>query len=301
MRLSEIDPATISSGEKKDASHLDPMLPYGEDDLTDYIEQHCSDIIKLMKVSGIFLYRGIKNQSTTVFVGQSRQDRLPKDTRQDISAYFDKALASHGFKALRGNSIFVTSNLQQAAGYGETYAIFPMNGFDYTYTSMTDLIIKNGHLIEYPDNLIEDATEWSSRNMDKFDNDKDPEVARAMHEIHWDIMSVQNISARDPDASVHILNAKASLCQSLARLALIGPLNSKVDTNDPFVQQFKKFDKTSSKNWSLDAAIKNLEPKNTDILAAMRQGKEIFINGKYVAVRYDITGHGSLLDRIVGR
>jgi len=301
MRLSEIDPGSIIPGDKRDASHMDPGLPYGEDDLKDYIEEHCSDIIKLMKVSGIFLYRGVKNQSTTVFVGQSRQDREPKDTRQDISAYFDKALASHGFKALRGNSIFVTSNLLQAAGYGDTYAIFPMNGFDYTYTSMTDLIIRNGHLIEYPDNLIEDVSEWYNKNMGKFDNDKDSEVASKMHEIHWDVMSVQNISDRDPDASVHILNAKASLCQSLGQLANLGPQNSKVDTNDPFIQQFGSFDKSSSKNWSLDAAIKNLEPKNTNILVAMKQGREIFINGKYVAVRYDITGRGGLLDRLVGR
>jgi len=298
MRLSEIDPGAIIPGDKRDASY---MVASGEDDLKDYIKQHCSDIVKLMKVSGIFLYRGVKNQSATVFVGQSRQDRQPKDTRQDISAYFDKALASHGFKALRGNSIFVTSNLQQAAGYGEAYAIFPMNGFDYTYTSMTDLIIRNGHLIEYPDNLIEDVSEWYNKNMGKFDNDKDPEVASKMHEIHWDVMSVQNISDRDPDASVHILNAKASLCQSLGQLANLGPQNSKVDTNDPFIQQFRSFDKSSSKNWSLDAAIKNLEPKNTDILVAMRQGREIFINGKYVAVRYDVTERGDLLDRLVGR
>jgi hypothetical protein len=298
MRLSEIDPGAIIPGDKRDASY---MVASGEDDLKDYIKQHCSDIVKLMKVSGIFLYRGVKNQSATVFVGQSRQDRQPKDTRQDISAYFDKALASHGFKALRGNSIFVTSNLQQAAGYGEAYAIFPMNGFDYTYTSMTDLIIRNGHLIEYPDNLIEDVSEWYNKNMGKFDNDKDSEVASKMHEIHWDVMSVQNISDRDPDASVHILNAKASLCQSLGQLANLGPQNSKVDTNDPFIQQFRSFDKSSSKNWSLDAAIKNLEPKNTDILVAMRQGREIFINGKYVAVRYDVTERGDLLDRLVGR
>jgi hypothetical protein len=74
-----------------------------------------------------------------------------------------------------------------------------------------------------------------------------------------------------------ILFNKATICDSLSELTGILP-------DDPFVQKFKGFNYMNTKNWSTDAAIENLQPMNTDLQTAMKDGREICINGKYVAV-----------------
>jgi hypothetical protein len=271
MRLQEIDPASISPGDK---------MPLGQEiqdsgkKLAQYIQQHCSDIIKDMQVTGKTLYRGISGISPEVFVGQSRESRRPKDTSKADSAFFDEALSSHGFKALRRNSIFVTTDWGQAEGYGRLYAIFPMNGFEYTYTIQKDLIIGPYYFIDYPDNFIEETTEWLKRQ-----DTKDNRILSDYFTIQGAIESIQIAQKKNLGAVSFNRTAelKSEIGDGLSNLARILP-------DDPYVQKFKNFNYQDPKSWSTDAAIKNLEPKNTDIQQAMKDRKEIFINGKYVAV-----------------
>lgn len=287
MRLNEIDPNVLEPGDK--TSMGDEFLNDPEK-IIEYVRQHCSDIIGEMQATRKFLYRGIKRgELAPAFVGQSRQDRRPKDTANDVSAFFDKALASHGFKALRGNSIFVTSDYDHALSYGDTvYAIFPINGFQYTYTDSSDLVIKKTELIEYPKDLIPATTKWLNDNEEKIladaeSNSASPTERRRL--LIWkEIRSHLNYLERlvvsmnkiESDRSSYFLLLH-NLCRDLAKMAAESPV-------DPFVQKFRNFDVSDPDTWSMDGVIKNLNPKNTNIKKAMKAGREIFINGRYVAL-----------------
>ena len=273
MRLNEIDPDSIGPGQK--ISAVDLMSQEDPDKLENYIRQHCSDVLKDIQAVGRYLYRGLRvsGQGTSVFVGQSRQDRKPKDTVSIVSAFFDRALDKNGFTALRSNSIFVTSDRSNAQAYGALYAIFPMNGFNFTYTNQMDLIIKEAYLIDYPKNFIEEVTEW----VEDYEPRGGP-AASYYYAIEIKLKDIQRLArTNDPNAATHVLNDKVSIRSNLSGMAYYVP-------DDPFLQKYKDFDVNQPSNWSMDAAIENLEPRNTDIQKAMREGKEICINGKYVAL-----------------
>lgn len=110
----------------------------------EHIVHECSDILDLYKNSSHFFYRGFADQVPNIFSSVPRGDRLPKDSLLWLSQLFDYGLVKMGFKALRSNSIFVTSSHGTAKIYGDTYIIFPVNGFDYTWTNSRDLVLSSG-------------------------------------------------------------------------------------------------------------------------------------------------------------
>jgi hypothetical protein len=281
MRLSEIDPNTIGPGDKVSIDFGTP--PNDTEKVIEYLKQNCSDIIEDMRATKKLLYRGLKRgELGPIFVGQSRQDRKPKDTGSKVSAFFDQALASHGFKALRSNSIFVTSEYHHALSYGNAvYAIFPINGFNFTYTNSTDLVIKIPDLIDYPKNLLENAWRWFLDHEAKAETDpKFPEALWKELGSRLDYAErLKSTMKRSESDRSSYFKSLYYICQDLNKLSFILK-------DDAFIQQFRNFDVTDSSNWSEDAVIRNLNPKNTDIQKAMKakMGREIFINGKYVAL-----------------
>jgi len=126
-----------SKAKKKLAGIDEQVLKYFS-----YIDKNCSDFLKVAKQTKKLLYRGQDDASLPIFVGYPRADREPKDSNKAAQALADKYLTMLGFKALRSNSLFCTSNFGQADGYGNVYAIFPKNGFHYTWsTEHDDLVI----------------------------------------------------------------------------------------------------------------------------------------------------------------
>lgn len=101
-----------------------------------FIEEHCSEFLASVNAAHRFLYRGIKTYESPseIFLGRSRNDRHPRDTDADIQLIADEYLTLRGFKALRSNSIFCAGEEQNALTYGDPYIIFPINGFDYTWS-----------------------------------------------------------------------------------------------------------------------------------------------------------------------
>lgn len=97
------------------------------------IRRDCSDYLQISRSSHSMLYRGI-DIGIPAFRSQSLAKRQPVDTSKFTQAEIDRDLANSGFKALRGNSIFVTSDYNVANAYGNTYIIFPVNGFEFTYS-----------------------------------------------------------------------------------------------------------------------------------------------------------------------
>ena len=100
------------------------------DALVKTIAKECSQAIAEYRKTKLVLLRGM-NDAPGVFVGRSWNNRSPKDSSDEAQKIYDAVLSAKGFKALRSNSIFTTTDLGQASQYGETYYIFPKNGFAF--------------------------------------------------------------------------------------------------------------------------------------------------------------------------
>jgi hypothetical protein len=104
------------------------------------IAKECSNILAIYKKTETVAYRGIPGiRLQGIFSGVSPENRAPKHTPKETDMIINKALDQAGFSARRDNSIFVTSELSTAKTYaeyddGETYVIFPVNGFKFTYS-----------------------------------------------------------------------------------------------------------------------------------------------------------------------
>ena len=123
--------------DKESLAGIDPkLLQYFT-----YIEQNCGDFIKSAQAANKLLYRGQRDSKLPVFVGRPRADREPKDSSVAAQKLADKCLSLMGFKALRSNSIFTSADFNQAEGYGTAYAIFPKNGFDFTWSTKHDDLV----------------------------------------------------------------------------------------------------------------------------------------------------------------
>lgn len=135
MKINEID-TDLQPGEKRqfEPSNTDASRSW------DKFVSDCSESIKAMQTANKLLYRGVRNKANMpeIFVGSSRKDRKPLDSGQKMQGVFDQVLADKGFIALRSNSIFCTSMYEFAVGYGPVYAIFPVNGFKFTWSSEVD-------------------------------------------------------------------------------------------------------------------------------------------------------------------
>jgi len=108
-----------------------------------YIQNHCSDILKIYRETDNYLFRGWAGDKPSIFMGNPRIDRQPKDVAYNIQVGVDEKLKDAGFTALRSNSIFCTCERNHAGKYGAVYVIFPINGFNYTWAlGLYDLYMK---------------------------------------------------------------------------------------------------------------------------------------------------------------
>jgi hypothetical protein len=160
----------IEAGEKE------PIAP--EDEITDrlnhvipLVQQHCTQSLHAMRETGKYLYRGIKQSPPLVFLGQSRNNRNPSASPGQFQRNVDAAFNMAGFKALRSNSIFVSSSISEAKNYSYegVYLIFPVDGFSFTWSPrISDLYID-----EY--NIFDDYTK---RTLFFREDDASPELLK---------------------------------------------------------------------------------------------------------------------------
>lgn len=125
-------------------------------ELPDIIEKECSDILKIYRSTGKYLYRGEKDaKMNTVFKAGIHPERIPVQMDPSTHTKFKNAMIAAGFRAHRGNSIFTTGNTGTASEWGKTFIILPTNGFDYTWFDYDDRY-SNGY-------VFNDIEEFSNR------------------------------------------------------------------------------------------------------------------------------------------
>lgn len=131
-----------------------------------FIEKNCSEYLSAVKeANGKLLFRGQDDASHSVFVAHPRADRKPRDSDPDAQQLIDKYLSALGFKALRSNSLFATSSVSQASEYGTPYAIFPKNGFKFTWsTKHKDLVINSvSDVVDAAEDVDDRYQDWYNK------------------------------------------------------------------------------------------------------------------------------------------
>ena len=276
------------------------------------IEKECSQFVSEMKKAKRLLFRGIDTTKHDVFYGRPRVDRQPMDTNIEIQRKIDKLLLVAGFKALRSNSIFATSDASQAEEYGEPYFIFPKNGYSFTWSSkhsdwvpdLQSLGMKtvdwtkiNYDVIEYFIDVLSDLDE----SFETYDYPENKVVIKKIKNYpnFKNIIKVLNdvggtIENLDDDDEVLEEKYVQRLADAFTLLITIQErLNFKwPDFKISYLKQmnrvieiakeYSKKNKTS-KTDTLNFVTKN-GLKNTDMVAALKSGHEVYINGEYIAL-----------------
>ena len=101
----------------------------------EFINVHCSDAVEAFLQTDQLLFHGNRGLKGFIAMGSSPEHRRPKDTNPNTQRLIDYKLREAGFKALRSNSIFATSRYGVTKQYGRTYVLFPLNGFDFTWSN----------------------------------------------------------------------------------------------------------------------------------------------------------------------
>lgn len=134
------------------------------------IVRRCSLSIHAFRKTQKLLYRGFKGESNLAFMRESPINRRPKDVPMNVQTFVDMRLAENGFKALRSNSIFCTSDYGQATFYGNVYVIFPIDNFaNITWSSkFHDLVEFAGrydNLFDIPENRFIDELGYKKNDL----------------------------------------------------------------------------------------------------------------------------------------
>jgi hypothetical protein len=107
-----------------------------------FIEKHCQQFLKYSRQTKKFLYHGSNYSKYSKYsLSNTRTNRTPKDTQVGVQKAVDEYLTLRGFKALRSNSLFCTSDQIITQDFGEDFIIFPIDGFNYTWSKHSDWAI----------------------------------------------------------------------------------------------------------------------------------------------------------------
>lgn len=229
------------------------------------LETECSEFLAVMRKTKLPLYRGVYTSKDT-FYGVPRTNRSTKDSSPTFQIAFDGILKSKGFTALRSNSIFCTSNLEQASGYGDVFLIFPVNGFTFTWSQTRDDVA-----IDYDDLHQFLPKKASSNSVKKAFIKKINEYGATKYKKNWDVFEVGNLDWIDID---DIEN------QAIDHLYYHAPNSKSHDVDENFVRE-----NGITSFISPTLVFKDFKPDNKNLVAALKSGHEIYINGHYYAVR----------------
>ena len=99
------------------------------------IRKNCSKILNLYKQANRVFYRGVEEMGEQPLKFHPKENRYTEKEPSIHYLLIDKWLESHGFKALRRNSSFMTGDVGFAADFGDPAVCFPYDGGNYTWST----------------------------------------------------------------------------------------------------------------------------------------------------------------------
>jgi hypothetical protein len=234
----------------------------------DRIQTDCTQYLAQVKKAKKWLYRG--TSGTNAFVAKSWLTREPKDSNKEAQVLFDQMLAQLGFVALRGNSIFTTSDFWHTKEFGDkTYVIFPVdNASNYTYTNQGDIVLDNvadvGFDTVVSDNLKKELLPYLNKIESQYGN-KVPNSLRDLiynTEAKWSTWGhVQSVLEK-----------------------FIKTTKKSHDIPEKFL------DADISKLLTPQSFVKKWEPKQTDLVQGIKKEREVYVSGVYYALEAETYG-----------
>jgi hypothetical protein len=245
-------------------------VPVGPE-LFDTIKTECSDIINELRQADEALFRGVRSLAGAL-EGQARPDRRAKDGNQAMSDLFNALLAEAGFAATRQNSVFTTTNLDDANTYkggdrGSVFYLFPKNGYEFTYTTETDIVLEevdyfrllNANVIG---GWLEKATRWAHKTT-------------PTNTTSWGIGSAD--AYKELLAALSKFDSKSTDYEDFAWLSsMIRRFNGSMPPELVLPIDRKYVD--------LNQFIKSYQPSNTNLRKALVGGLEIYFKCEYYLV-----------------
>jgi hypothetical protein len=269
-----------------------------------YIETNCSEFLAAVVKAKKFLYRGInKAPDSYAIVGKPLKNRKPRDSSLELQKQFDRLLTLAGFEALRSNSIFATSMYSSASTYGNVYAIFPLDGYKFTYSEVWDDIIldDNSELFSPAaeddiEDLIEDLGFALRDFVENIMYSKEyatlpnyTEVEQKINKYFAPLLArllKAEYQASTPKLFIYLVDSAANFINGMAN----GPAKKEgLDLLKQFKKDYEKCKRIGLLNKAEEAKeiiIVNNKFRQTDMAKAIKSGNETLINGTYLAVRY---------------
>jgi hypothetical protein len=231
--------------------------------LVQTIQKECSQALTAYKATGKVLFRGLKkNKSNTpAYVGRSWNERRTLNSSDEGQQMFDYALQKMGISALRGNSIFTTSDSNQAEQYGFLYIIIPKDGFQFSWTLNDPDMVIDDPMVLYKNDMIDKI----DKAIDKY-AEKNPKYSDASSFEWIDILQYEGY-----EKAMQYLK----------------------DIKFPGVQKI-----TIDKLIDYQHIKDEIRPTNKDFKAAIESGHEVLINGEYYA--FELTKFRDILSSLLG-
>jgi hypothetical protein len=233
--------------------------------LVQTIQKECSQALKAFKSTSKILFRGLKKSKTNTpaYVGRSWNERKTMNSEPEGQKIFDYALQKMGISALRSNSIFTTSDSNQAGGYGNLYIIIPKNGFQFSWS------------VGDPDMVIDDTrvlykSEVLDKIMDNIDALVDKgKMADSAAGYEWS----EVLQFEGYERSMEYLRDNKYPAAALKKITLDKLID--YDHIDNFIG-----------------------PTNKDFVQALESGHEVLINGEYYA--FELSKFKDILSGLLG-
>ena len=111
-----------------------------EDQFDNLLEKNCSDIIKIYKQTGEYIYRGLSGgRSPYIHIDPTKSIRKSRNTSNFYTIMFDEILPSWKKYPLRSKSIICATSVKVAMSYGKLYKVYPYNGSKIGKAPRTDI------------------------------------------------------------------------------------------------------------------------------------------------------------------
>jgi len=145
--------------------------------LAAFINKNCKPYLADVNPHDQTLYRGVRHTGGAVaFIRDVRTDREPRDTEKFRHNAFNMLIKLAGGTANRSNAAFCTSSTVSTTEYGDTFTVFPIGNFHYTWSPYFDdwtINFKNTqmrHLMkpEYKEMSDEEVQEWIEIEIAKY-------------------------------------------------------------------------------------------------------------------------------------
>jgi len=229
------------------------------------IQKECSQALSAYKATGKVLLRGVKKgkSNAPAYVGRSWSERSVLNSTEEGQKIFDYALQKMGISALRSNSIFTTSDSNQAGQYGNLYIIIPKNGFQFSWAfHEPDLVIDDVSIL-----YKEAAVDVIMDNVDKLV--EQGKMSNDVSGYEWqEVLQFEGYEA----AMKYLSDAKYP-ASALKKISLDKMIDYK--------------------------HIKDgIGPTNKDFGTAITSGHEVLINGEYYA--FELSKFKDILSGLLG-